>query len=267
MAGDLEKKYERKKSQREQEPKARKKKTRSGRKKTEQDFLLVSPDAPFQFQEAFNSLRTNLKFVSMNNNYKKIVVTSSLPNEGKSSIAINLGVSLAMDGSHVLLVDCDLRKPVLHRYLRVRGNTSGGLTAVLAGNINSVDQYTVAFRDVDLSVLPAGASPPNPAQLLGSKAMKDLIASLESRYDYIIFDTAPVSIVTDAAVLSQYADGVILVVRQKMATIPQVQQAKKNLEAVNANILGVVFNDFDLRNTDKSSGYYYNNYYYEYSDK
>lgn len=238
---------------------------KTGRKKDEQDFMLLSPNVPFQYQEAYNSLRTNLKFVSINNNYKKIVVTSSVPNEGKSSLAINLGVSLATDGSRVLLIDCELRKPVLHRYLRIRGGITGGLTAVLAGNVGSTESI-VRFRDVGLSVLPAGSPPPAPAQLLGGQTMADLISSLESHYDYIIFDTPPVSVVTDAAVLCQYADGVLMVVRQKTATISQVQQAKKNLESVNANILGVVFNDFNLRNTDKESGYYYN-YYHEYSEK
>lgn len=235
-------------------------------KKTEQDFMLLSPNAPFQYQEAFNSLRTNLKFVSINNNYKKIIVTSALPNEGKSSVAINLGVSLATDGSKVLLVDCDLRKPILHRYLRVRGGVVGGLAAVLADNPTAAEKHIITFRDVDLSVLPAGSPPPNPTQLLGSQAMSELLKYLETKYDYIILDTAPVSVVTDAAVLSQYADGALLVVRQKFATIQQVQQAKKNLDAVNANILGVVFNGFDLKKTDKTTGYY-NDYYYEYSNK
>ncbi len=244
----------------------RKKEHAKAWRKAKHDFMLLSPSAPFQYQEAFNSLRTNLKFVSVSNNYKKIVVTSALPGEGKSSIAINLGVSLATDGSRVLLMDCDLRKPILHRYLRVRGALVGGLTNVLSGDITLAAQYTVAFRDVNLSVLPAGSAPPNPTQLLGSQAMMRLLQELEPKYDYIILDTAPVSVVADAAVLSQFADGVLLVVRQKMATIPQVQQAKKNLEAVNANLLGVVFNDFDVEHTGKSSGYY-NNYYYEYSNK
>lgn len=238
---------------------------KSGKKKTARKFQIISQSAPFQYQEAFKSLRTNLKFVSVNGDYKKIIFTSAIPGDGKSSVAINLAISMAEAGSRVLLVDADLRKPILHQYLRIAKSTSQGLTGVLAGNC-SAEEAVVKFSDLGIHVLVAGAIPPNPAELLGSRKMGELIDSLSQQYDFILFDTPPVSVVTDAAVLSQYADGVILVVRQNHASIDQAKQAQKNLEAVHATIIGAVLNDYDIKNANKETGYYYT-YYYDYSSK
>ena len=200
------------------------------------EFVLMNKNTPFQYQEAYKSLRTNLNFMAMGKACKKLIFTSAIPGEGKSSVALNLAVSLAETGSRVLVIDCDLRKPVIHRYLKIDNS---------------------AYAD---------AIPPNPVELLGSPRMKNLIDELDKHYEYIIFDTPPVSVVTDAAVLSQYADGVILVVRQNYATFDEVGLAKKNLDAVNANILGAVLNGFDTKSTEKKNGYYYN-YSYENADR
>lgn len=232
------------------------------KKKVARKFQIVSKDSPFQYQEAYKSLRTNLKFVSMNKACKKLIITSAIPGEGKSSVAINLAVSLADAGSTVLLVDCDLRKPIIHKYLRIDKQSYKGVTSVLAGA--PLAETIIGFRDLGLHVLIADAIPPNPAELLGSEKMGEVIAEMSQYYEYIIFDTPPVSVVTDAAVLSQYVDGVLMVIRQNHATFEQAQLAKKNLEAVHANIIGAVFNDFDTRSADKESGYYYS-YNYDYS--
>lgn len=231
-------------------------------KHTNRKFMLVGMNTPFQYQEAFKSLRTNLKFLAMGKSCKKIIMTSATPGEGKSSVSINLAVSLAEAGSRVLLMDCDLRKPILHRYLKLDKAFYKGLTNILSGGVLS--ESIVNMKSVNLHVIIADAIPPNPAELLGSGRMKMLIEELEKHYDYIIFDTPPVSVVTDAAVLSQYADGVILVVRQNHATFDEVALAKKNLDAVHANILGAVLNDFNTKSADKESGYYYS-YNYDYS--
>lgn len=225
-------------------------------------FLLASKTGPFQYLEAYNSLRTNLKFVSMNQECRKIIVTSAIPGEGKSSVAINLAVCLAQEGGRVLLVDCDLRKPVVHRYLRISRIRGKGLTGVLSGT--PLDSAIVPVEPLNIHVLAADAIPPNPAELLGSVRMEQVIKQMEHYYDLIIFDTPPVSVVTDAAVLSRYADGVLLVVRQNFAVIEQVRLAKRNLEQVNAKILGVVLNQFDAKAADQDSGYYYS-YQYDYS--
>lgn len=234
-----------------------KKKKNSNRK-----FMLLGMNTPFQYQEAFKSLRTNLKFLAIGKSCKKIIMTSAIPGEGKSSVAINLGVSLAEAGSRVLLVDCDLRKPILHRYLRLNESFYKGLTNILTGGVLS--ESIINVKSVNLHVIIADAIPPDPTEMLGSERMKALVEELEKEYDYIIFDTPPVSVVTDAAVLSQYVDGVILVIRQNYVTFDQVALAKKNLEAVHANILGAVLNDFNTKLADKESGYYYS-YDYTYS--
>ena len=226
-------------------------------------FLLVGKDTPFQYQEAFKSLRTNLKFLAMGKTCKKIIMTSAIPGEGKSSVSINLAVSLADTGSRVLLIDCDLRKPAIHRYLKLDRSSYKGLTNILSGG--SLSDSVLNMKSLNLHLIIADAIPPNPAELLGSERMKAMIEELEKHYDYIIFDTPPVSVVTDAAVLSQYADGTILVIRQNHATFDEVELAKKNLEAVHANILGAVLNDFDTRSVSKESGYYYS-YNYDYGN-
>ena len=226
------------------------------------NFVLVNKNTPFQYQEAYKSLRTNLKFLSMGQSCKKIVLTSAIPGEGKSSVAINLAVSLAEAGNRVILVDCDLRKPVLHRYLKIDNTAYKGLTNALSGG--SLAESIINIKALGLHVMVADAIPPNPAELLGSSRMKRLIEELDNHYEYIIFDTPPVSVVTDAAVLSQYTDGVILVVRQNYSTFEEVNVAKKNLGAVKANILGAVLNDLNMKSVDKKSGYYYNyNYSFE----
>lgn len=223
---------------------------------------MVGENAPFSYNEAFKSLRTNLKFLAMGKSCKKIILTSAIPAEGKSSVCINLATSLVEGGSRVLLVDADLRKPVLHRYLHLR-RAQKGLTALLSG---ASPEETIITLDSGLKVLLSDAIPPNPAELLGSEQMKQLIDILSHSYDYILFDTPPVSVVTDAAVLSQFVDGVIFIVRQNHATFEEAQLAKKNLDAVHAHILGAVLNDFDTKSADRESGYYYS-YNYDYSDK
>lgn len=232
------------------------------KRRTERNFLLVGRDTPFAYNEAFKSLRTNLKFLAMGKSCKKIILTSAIPAEGKSSVCINLATSLVEGGSRVLLVDADLRKPVLHRYLKLH-RAQKGLTALLSdGNM----EETILKMDSGLHVLLSDAIPPNPAELLGSEQMKNRIDTLTQSYDYIIFDTPPVSVVTDAAVLSQYADGVILVIRQNHATFEEVELAKKNLDTVHARILGAVLNGFDTKSADRESGYYYS-YNYDYSNE
>ncbi len=241
------------------------KKNYLGKKTAPRQMHIISEaTAPFGFVEAYRSLRTNLSFVSINNRYKKIIITSAIPEEGKSTVIINLAVSLAQEGKKVIVVDCDLRKPILHKYLKI-SNHSQGLSSILSGQPITEGLITT-FKDLKISVLCAGAIPPNPSEMLGSGRMAKLIQALEAEYDYILFDTPPVSIVTDAAVLSRYADGVLLVVRQKHASIDTIKLAIKNLQAVNSNIIGTVLNNFDTKKIGKESGYYYA-YDYEYSNK
>ena len=221
----------------------------------EQIFPLLSSSSPFHYQESFNSLRTNLKFVSANSNCKKIIVTSSMPGEGKSTVTINLALALAADGNRVLLMDCDLRKPAVHRYLRLRGGTHNGLGDVLGGT-RQIGEAVARYQGTNLFVLTAGNTSANASTVLGSGEMAAVIRLLEKDFDYILFDTPPVSVVSDSAVLSQYVDGVIFVIRQKVTTRSQVSLARKNLELVNAHIFGTIINGYDIYHSGEAGAYY-----------
>lgn len=232
----------------------------------ENKLEIVSDKSPFAYVEAYKTLRTNMNFIFRNNKYKKLVVTSSIPGEGKSSVSINLARVLAENGTRVILIDCDMRKPMLHKYLRAQRFRTRGLSTVLSG-ISTLEDSVATFSDLQFDLMTAGPIPPNPTELLASEEMEHLLDLLAKQYDYVICDTPPVSVVTDAAILSQYNAGVILVVRQKYATFKQGKKAKQNLENVHADILGCVLNQYDVsknvKETKQSSYYYYN---YDYSN-
>jgi capsular exopolysaccharide synthesis family protein len=217
--------------------------------------LLIAKGVFFEFIEAYKSLRTNLQFASINNTIKKLIVTSSIPGEGKTTIALNLAVSLTENGQKVLLVDTDFRKPQLHKYLKLESNKIGGLTTALAG-LSPIESCIVYFSDLGIYVLAAGPIPPNPTELLSSAKLEELVDRLSYQYDYIIFDTPPVTVVTDAAILSRICDGVIFVLRHNYATHEIAKIAKQNLEKVDAKILGCVFNAFNVKKSNKSYKYY-----------
>lgn len=221
---------------------------------------LLGPNSPFAYAEAYKTLRTNLSFASVSKQYKKIILTSAIPDEGKSTIAVNLAATLAETGAKVLLMDCDLRNPTLHRLLRVKNGSVGRLTAILTGKATA-DDCIFTHPKMNCDFIMAGAVPPNPAELLGSERMEKLLDELSQRYDYVICDTPPVGLVTDAAALSRFCDGVILVVRQNLSTKEQVRTAKRNLEAVQANIIGTILSCYDLSKDTKDSKGTYAGYY------
>ncbi len=237
----------------------------SKKKHIESDSLsqILSPISPFAFKEAYKMLRTNLSFVSMNGKFKKIIVTSAIPNEGKSTVAINLAATLAESGSKVILIDCDLRNPSTHRYLRFENKSLKGLTSLLAGTTKLENVNIFSHHKLKFDFIPAGAIPPNPAELLSSSMMNDLLKALEIGYDYIILDTPPVAVVTDAAALSRYCNGVLLVIRQKFSTKDQVHLAKQNLDSVQAKIIGTVLSQYNL-DEDREGGKY-GHYQYNYT--
>lgn len=230
--------------------------------KSHRKLLMVGPDAPFQFVEAYKSLRTNLEFLSASSGCKVILITSSVPEEGKSNVAINLATTMAASGKKVVLVDGDLRKGSLSRHLHLTRNRPG-ISNVVAGQCTLADAL-VRFKNVQFTLLPVGPLPPNPSEMLASAAVEALFKGLRDYFDFIIVDTPPVSVVTDAAVMCRFADGVMLVVRPGVTTIQGAQLSKKNLEAVHAHILGVVLNGYDAKKAGHKDGYYYSysyNYY------
>ena len=229
--------------------------------KSHRKLLMVCPEAPFQFVEAYKSLRTNLEFLSASTGCKTILITSSVPEEGKSNVAINLAATLAAGGKKVVLVDGDLRKGSLSRYLHLNRNRPG-ISNVVAGQC-AVTEALVRFKNVQFTLLPVGPLPPNPSEMLATPAVEALFKGLREYYDYVIVDTPPVSVVTDAAVMCRFADGAILVVRPGVTTTQGAQLSKKNLEAVHAHILGVVLNGYDAKRAGHKDGYYYS-YSYDY---
>ncbi len=224
---------------------------------------IIDAAAPFEYEEAYKDLRTNFNFAAFNGEKKKIVITSTLQDEGKSSVAVNLAVSLAQNGSRVLLIDADMRNPSLHRYLNIQKEHNVGLSTLLNGNFRVGDCLMHTKYGID--IIPGGSVPPNPAELIGCAAMKNLLQVAEENYDYVICDAPPVGVITDAAVLSPLCDGALFVIRQGMANRNQVSGALRKLEAVNAKVLGTVLNQYDIgqdmARSYKHSTYRYGRYY------
>lgn len=189
--------------------------------------------------EAFRQIRTNVAFASVDQTLSSLVVTSAVPAEGKTTLAINLGVTFARNGQRVVIVDADLRRPSLAEYLGLE--SAVGLTSVLIGDV-PLEHALQSWGDGLLTVLPSGALPPNPSELLGSGHMQALIKELEARFDLVIFDTPPVLPVTDAAVLANVAGGVVLVTRVGKTTRDRLHRAREALDKVGARSLGVVAN-------------------------
>jgi len=194
--------------------------------------------------EAVRRLRTNLQFIDVANRPKSIVISSSVPAEGKSTIALNLAVSLADAGARVILVDADLRRPSMAEYVGIEGNV--GLTTVLIGRAN-VEDVVQPLGTTTLDVLPSGQIPPNPSELLGSPAMADLLDRLTASYDMVLLDSPPLLPVTDAAVLTKLAGGALVVVGADRIHRPQLQETLGSLETAGAHILGIVLNKMDRR--------------------
>lgn len=206
--------------------------------------------------EAYRSLRTSLQYSSVDRELQTIVITSSVPGEGKSTIASNLAFSMSEMNKKVLLMDADLRKPTIHKKLSLSnqiGLTDGIVHKLpLTEVIQKVNDY--------FHVMTAGKVPPNPAEIVGSEAMTHVLNQLKEIYDYIIIDTPPVLSVTDPQLLAIKADGTVLVVREGSVKHKLVLAAYKELEKVQANVVGTVLNDCE----EKTKGY--SQYYYQYEE-
>lgn len=201
--------------------------------------LIVGPQATSVRAEAFRQLRTNLQFISAARSADVVLVTSSLPLEGKSTTAANMALAFVESGEQVLLVEADLRRPRIADYLDLPREV--GLTNVLAGQV-SLEEVIQPWGTDGLSVLASGSTPPNPSELLGSQQMADLVATARDRYDKIVIDTPPVLPVTDAVVAAAMADAVVLVVRHGRTTRTQLTVAARALHDVDARLVGTVLN-------------------------
>ncbi|ATD54277.1 CpsD/CapB family tyrosine-protein kinase [Clostridium chauvoei] len=214
-------------------------------------MLVVENKPKSVIAESYRTLRTNIQYSSFDKEYKAIVITSSEPGEGKSTTAANLALSLAQGEKKVVLIDCDLRKPSIHKKFKVSNAT--GLSDVLIGKERLSN--TLKRHGENLLILPSGKIPPNPSEMLSSKAMSNLLEELKEDFDYIIIDTPPIQAVTDSQILSTKVDGTLLVIRAKETKRESVHNAVNLLKKVNAHIMGTVLNG-----VDNDSGNYY--YYY-----
>ena len=222
--------------------------------------LIVHDDPKAIGSEAFRTLRTNLQFTSPDHELKTILITSVGPADGKSTVSANLAVAWAQSDARVALVGCDLRKPVLHKMFHIEN--APGLTGYLTGSA-SLKEVIKPSGINGLDVIPAGPVPPNPAELLQSKAMANTITQLREQYDIVIFDGAPTIAVTDAAVMASQVDGTVLVIRAHQVPKDVVLHAKTLLDQANARLLGVVLNG--VRPQDQKNFHYY--YYYDDRDQ
>ncbi|MDD7305127.1 MAG: CpsD/CapB family tyrosine-protein kinase [Peptoniphilaceae bacterium] len=190
------------------------------------------------YEEAIRTLRTNIQFSDVDKKIKKILITSSVPNEGKTTVSVNLAKSFAKNNFKVLLIDSDLRNPSVNKELKIENNV--GLTNVLLRKKDLSAAIMKGYDEENLDVLLSGPIPPNPSEILSSYAMKNTIKELEEKYDYIIIDTPPTGIITDTAILSTISDGVILVVRSNYTKKEQVESAIESIDKVGGKFIGVV---------------------------
>ena len=211
-----------------------------------------------QMAEAYRALRTSLLLSNLGAPPKMIMITSALPQEGKTTTSINCAVVLAQKGVRVLLIDADLRRPSIHKILGM--GPRSGLSNVLTGSAILEEAITCSSVLPNLSVLAAGTPPPNPAELLASANMRDMLEELRGQYDHIVVDTPPALSVTDAVVLSPRADAIVLVIRSAHTTKQALRRSRDILTQVNAKLSGVLLNAVDLSSPDYQ-------YYYEYQGK
>lgn len=231
-------------------------------------ILESKPKSPIA--EAYRTIRTNIEFSSIDKNIKKILVTSSGPNEGKSTTAGNLALAFAQAGKRTLLIDCDTRKPTIYKIFKLSNRL--GLTNIIVDGANIYDINHVQVDGMGigeiihhhtdkLDILTSGKVPPNPSEILGSNKMSLFLEAMASKYDKVIIDSPPINAVTDAQLLATLVDGVVLCIGSEITHIDAAKRGKELLQQVGANILGVV-----LRRVKVPTGKYgYQGYYYYYA--
>ena len=218
--------------------------------------LIIEEEPKSAVAEAYRTFRTNLQFVQTDKPVKSVLFTSAGPGEGKSSTAANTALALAQTGKRVILIDCDLRKPVQHR---VFGVDRRGLTNVLVGDLPIADALQTTRFD-NLRVIASGPVPPNPSELLGSARMQTVLAELVLDADYVLVDSPPAVAMTDAALLASRVDGVVLVLEAGEIRPEMAQRARDQLQKAQGHILGVVLNRAEI---EAEHAYYYYYYYSE----
>lgn len=214
----------------------------------------------FQGKEAYKTLRTNIEFAGEDT--KVITVTSCMPNEGKSSVAMNLAISLAEAEKSILLIDADMRKSVLTGRHKIK-NAQKGLSHYLSGQCNMDEMVSVTNID-KFHMVVAGPVPPNPSELLTGKRFEEFLKKMKTVYEYIIIDCPPLGSVVDGLIVGKLSDGVIMVLESEGVSYKIVQRVKKQLEMAGCKILGVVLNKVNLKTNNYYKKYYGKHQYYKY---
>ena len=233
---------------------------------------IISETTPFDIIEAYKATRTNIMFsLNSEKGCKKVVISSATSGEGKTTTCINLAKTFAEVGARVLILDADLRAPRVHQYMDFENKK--GLSNILAG-FDKLDDCIIKTSKENLHCITSGAIPPNPVELLSSDEMKELLAELDTRYDYIFIDTPPLNIVTEGLILTQISNGIIIVTRQKYTMYKMLDRAINSLKFANAKILGFILNDTDndklmygVYKRGKKRNYYNRYNYYSYGQK
>ena len=229
-----------------------------------EDFYVIGKDTRFNTLESYKVARTNIMYsLPRSEGAKIILVTSSEPGEGKTTTTINLAITFAQTGAKTLIIDCDMRKPRIHRYLKAE--RANGISNVLCG-FKKLDEVILKNSSPiagNLDIIPSGEIPPNPAELLSSDEMQKVLNELATRYDYIFIDTPPVTVVTDAMVVAPKTTGVLCVVKQDVSTYDNYDAAISILKNANVKILGFIFNC----SNKGSSKYQYYTKRYKYSGR
>ncbi len=232
-----------------------------GEQRLRDNYLISHPKSTVA--EACRTVRTNILLMSPENPARRLLITSPNPQEGKSTVCINLGITMAQSGSRVILLDTDMRRPRLHKTF---GIDSGlGLTTTILGEAD-LDAVTHVSEVPGLDVIPCGPIPPNPTELFHTERFRRLLDDLSERYDRVIFDSPPALMVADPLILSSMMDGVVLVVKSARTSSDLGRRAVRQLRDVNAPILGAVINDLDIEHRDYGY-YYYRQYGYYYGEK
>jgi capsular exopolysaccharide synthesis family protein len=227
--------------------------------------LLISNDSRSALAEAYRQLRTSILLSTAGHAPKSLLVTSSVPSEGKTTTAVNTAISLAQTGAKVLIIDADMRRPRLHGIFQV--SNEHGLSSILSSQMEEDEMLDIIQHDEEsnLYLLPSGAVPPNPAELIGSEQMSRMLKIMEANFTHVVVDSPPIASFTDGVLISSMVDGVLLVVHSGKSSRQVIKRARQLLSEVGAKLFGVVLNNVNLRSQDNN--YYYQNYYSSYYNR
>jgi succinoglycan biosynthesis transport protein ExoP len=223
--------------------------------------LLINADGTSVQAEAYRHLRTSVLLSTAGRAPRTLLVTSSVPEEGKTTTVVNIATVLAQTGANVLVIDADMRRPRLHQVFGMENNE--GLSTALSSEMTHDEIFSMVkqYKDTNVYLLSSGAIPPNPAELLGSEQMRNLLEAASSTFKYVIIDSPPIASFTDGVLISSIVDGVLLVVQGGRTSRQVVRRTRQMLQEIGAKIIGVVLNKIDV----SSQGYYYQQDYKPYS--